>query len=98
MHLLADIPTDLKGSEVLLVDDIVDTGNSLAYARALLERRGVERIFTCALVDKPSRRKAEVTLDFVGFTVGDIFIAGYGIDYAERYRDLPCIVAITDAV
>jgi len=97
VHLLGDIPTDMKGSKVLLVDDIVDTGHSLAYARALLEQRGVARIFTCALVDKPSRRKVEIQLDFVGFTVGDIFIAGYGIDYAECYRDLPCIVVVDDA-
>jgi hypoxanthine phosphoribosyltransferase len=97
VHLLGDIPTDLKERKVLLVDDIVDTGHSLAYAKTLLEQRGVARIYTCALIDKPSRRKVQSALDFVGFTIGNVFIAGYGIDYAERYRDLPCIVAIADA-
>jgi len=97
VHLLGDIPVDIAGREVLLVDDIVDTGHSLAYAMALLAQRGVSRVFTCALVDKPARREVEVPLDFVGFTIDDVFIAGYGIDYAERYRELPHIVAVADA-
>ncbi len=91
VHLLGDIPTDIAGEAVVLVDDIVDTGRSIAYARALLERRDVGRLWTCALVDKPSRREVEIGLDFVGFTIGDVFIAGYGIDFAERYRHLPYI-------
>lgn len=94
VHLLGDIPTDVAGRVVLLVDDIVDTGHSLAYAIALLEQRGVARISTCALVDKPSRREVAVHLDFSGFTIDDQFIAGYGIDYAEGYRELPYIVTV----
>jgi hypoxanthine phosphoribosyltransferase len=97
VHLLGDVPSDVAGRDVLLVDDIVDTGHSLRYARAILEQRAVARIFTCALIDKPSRRKVDVALDFVGFAIGDVFIAGYGIDYAERYRELPVIVAVADA-
>jgi hypoxanthine phosphoribosyltransferase len=97
VHLLGDVPSDVAGRDVLLVDDIVDTGHSLKYARAILEQRGVARTFTCALIDKPSRREVDVALDFVGFSIGDIFIAGYGIDYAERYRELPVIVAVADA-
>lgn len=97
VHLLGDVIGDVAGRVVLLVDDIVDTGHSLSYARALLEQRGVARVFTCALIDKPSRRKVEVAVDFVGFAIGDVFIAGYGIDYAERYRELPDIVAVGDA-
>ena len=96
VHLLGDVPGDVAGRKVLLVDDIADTGHSLAYARALLAQRGVAQIFTCALIDKASRRKVEVPLDFVGFTIGNQFIAGYGIDYAERCRELPCIVAVAD--
>jgi hypoxanthine phosphoribosyltransferase len=91
VHLIGDIPTDIAGQQVLLVDDIVDTGRSIAYAQALLRQREAARLWSCALVDKPSRREVEVTADFVGFTVPDVFIAGYGIDYAERYRDLPYI-------
>ena len=95
VHLLGDIPTDVAGQQVLLVDDIVDTGRSFSYARALLEQREIARLWTCALVDKPSRREVAVTADFIGFTVDDVFIAGYGIDYAERYRHLPFIGIVT---
>ena len=94
VHLLGDIPTDLAGQTVLLVDDIVDTGRSLAYAQALLQQRDVVAIKTCALIDKPSRREVETVVDYVGFAVPDRFIAGYGIDYAERYRYLPFIGAV----
>jgi hypoxanthine phosphoribosyltransferase len=94
VHLLGDIPIDVKGRTVLLVDDIIDSGHSLAYARALLERREVAEVYTCALLDKPSRRRVETPIDFVGFTIPDLFVAGYGIDYAERYRDMPRIVAV----
>jgi hypoxanthine phosphoribosyltransferase len=94
VHLIGDIPTDVSGRKVLLVDDIADTGRSIAYARALLEQRDVANLWTCALLDKPSRREVDVTLDFVGFTIADVFIAGYGIDYAEKYRCLPYIGAV----
>ena len=96
VHLLGDIPTDVAGRRVLLVDDIVDTGRSIAYAQALLRQRDVGTLSTCALIDKPSRREVTVTADFVGFTIDDLFIAGYGIDYAERYRHLPYIGVVTD--
>lgn len=91
VHLIGDVPTDVLGRNVLLVDDIVDTGRSVAYARALLEQRDVGNLWICALVDKPSRREVDVPLDFIGFTINDVFIAGYGIDYAEKYRSLPYI-------
>lgn len=94
MHLISDIPGDISNRDVLLVDDILDTGRSLDYARALIEQRDVGRIWTCVLIDKPSRRDAGIALDFVGFSIGDLFVAGYGIDYAERYRHLPHIVAV----
>lgn len=96
VHLLGDIPTDIAGARILLVDDIVDTGRSLAYARTLIEQREAARVWTCALIDKPSRREVAVVPDFVGFTVPDVFVAGYGIDYAERYRSLPYIAAVED--
>jgi hypoxanthine phosphoribosyltransferase len=94
VHLIGDIPTDVSGRKVLLVDDIADTGRSIAYARALLEQRDVAGLWTCSLLDKPSRREVDVALDFVGFTIDDVFIAGYGIDYAEKYRCLPYIGAV----
>lgn len=91
VQLLGDIPGGLTGRPVLLVDDIVDTGRSIAYAAAQLRRRGVSDLWICALLDKPQRREIEIALDFVGFTIGDVFVVGYGTDYAEKYRHLPYI-------
>jgi hypoxanthine phosphoribosyltransferase len=74
---------------ILLVDDIVDTGNSITYAMNLLKAGGTVNIKTCTLLDKPSRREVDVDVDYVGFSIPDTFIVGYGIDYAENYRSLP---------
>jgi len=91
VQLHGDIPAGLAGRPVLLVDDIVDTGRSIAYAAAQLHRRGISGLWTCALLDKPQRREIKVTIDFVGFSIGNVFVAGYGTDYAEKYRHLPYI-------
>jgi hypoxanthine phosphoribosyltransferase len=91
VQLLGDIHTDLAGRPVLLVDDIVDTGRSIAYAAAQLRRRGIDHLWTCALLDKPQRREIEIAIDFVGFSIGDMFVVGYGTDYSEKYRHLPYI-------
>ena len=91
VELLGDIPAGLVGRPVLLVDDIVDTGRSIAFAAAQLRQWGIGKLWTCALLDKPQRRQIEVTIDFVGFSIGDMFVAGYGTDYAEKYRHLPYI-------
>ena len=91
VQLLGDIPGGLTGRPVLLVDDIVDTGRSIAYAAARLRERRIRELWTCALLDKPRRREIEVAIDFVGFTVGDVFVVGYGTDHAEKYRHLPYI-------
>ena len=95
VQLHGDVPASLAGRPVLLVDDIVDTGRSIAFARHQLRRHGVDDLWTCALLDKPSRREVQVAIDFVGFTIGDLFVAGYGTDYAEKYRHLPYI-GVTD--
>ncbi len=91
VHLIGDVPTDLARQSVLLVDDIVDTGRSIAYAETLIRQREAASVIACALLDKPSRREVEVAVRFVGFEVPDLFVAGYGIDYAEQYRGLPFI-------
>jgi hypoxanthine phosphoribosyltransferase len=91
VQLLGDIPAGLAGRPVLLVDDIVDTGRSIAYAAAQLRQHGIGDLWTCALLDKPQRRELEVAIDFVGFRVGNVFVVGYGTDYAEKYRHLPYI-------
>jgi hypoxanthine phosphoribosyltransferase len=91
VQLLGGIPAGLAGRPVLLVDDIVDTGRSIAYAAAQLRTRGVRDLWTCALLDKPQRREIEVAIDFVGFTIPNVFVVGYGTDYAGKYRHLPYI-------
>jgi hypoxanthine phosphoribosyltransferase len=85
------VPAGLTGRPVLLVDDIVDTGRSIAFAADKLRQHGIDDLWTCALLEKPSRREIQVAIDFVGFTIGDLFVAGYGTDYAEKYRHLPYI-------
>ena len=94
VRLLSDLTADIAGRPVLLVDDIVDTGHTLAFARTLLIERGAERVVTCALIDKPSRREVDINADVIGFTVPDVFVVGYGIDHAEHYRYLPYIGTI----
>ncbi len=91
VQLIGDILDDIAGRQVLLVDDIVDTGRSLLFARNLLQDKGAGRIWTCALLDKPSRREVDCKADFVGFAIEDVFVVGYGIDYAETCRHLPYI-------
>ena len=91
VRLLSGIPGGLGGRPVLLVDDIVDTGRSIAYAAAQLRQYGVGNLWTCALLDKPQRREIEVAIDFVGFSIGNVFVVGYGTDHAEKYRHLPYI-------
>ena len=93
VSLMGDAPGGVQGEPVLLVDDIQDTGRTLAYTRAFLLERGASRVWTCTLLDKPSRREVagDEGVDFVGFAIPDVFVVGYGIDYAERYRYLPFI-------
>jgi hypoxanthine phosphoribosyltransferase len=91
VQLLGGIPADLAGRPVLLVDDIVDSGRSIAYAAAQLRRRRIGDLWMCVLLDKPQRREIEVAIDFVGFTIDDVFVVGYGTDHAEKYRHLPYI-------
>lgn len=87
----------LQGRHVLVVEDIVDTGHSLRFLLSYLEQRGPASLRVCALLDKPSRREVQVPLDYVGFTVPNLFLVGYGLDYAERYRHLPDVCALERA-
>lgn len=86
-----DLSADIRGKHVLLVEDIVDTGCTLYNLLPLLARRGPKSLKLCALLDKPERRKFEVAIDFRGFAVPDEFLVGYGLDFAETYRNLPCV-------
>ena len=87
---------DLAGRDVLIVDDIVDTGRTLAAVRRAVEAAGPRSIRSCVLLDKPSRRQVDVALDYCGFVVGNVFVVGYGLDHAGRYRDLPYIARLDE--
>lgn len=94
VRLVGAPPEDIAGRAVLLVDDVADTGRSLVFARDLLLGLGASEVRSCALLDKPARRAVAVPLDFIGFTLGDVFVVGYGIDHAEHYRHLPYLGAV----
>lgn len=91
-----DIKANVEGKTVLLVDDIVDTGGTLMEVMKRVEAKNPARILTCALLNKPSRRKFDVRLDYVGFDIEDVFVVGYGLDAAERHRSLPYIAAMEE--
>lgn len=91
VRITSDLHQDIQGCSVLIVEDIIDTGYTLHYLREYLRNRGAEDVKICTLLDKPSRRQVEVPVDYIGFEVEDRFIIGYGIDYAEKYRNLPFI-------
>ncbi len=86
-----DVNTSLKGHHVLVVEDIVDTGLTLDYILKTLAVRDIASLRVCALLDKPSRRKVEVPIDFIGFTIPDTFVVGYGLDLDEYFRNLPYV-------
>lgn len=89
-----DLDDDVKGRDVLLVDDILESGRTLAAARDLLLERGAKSVRICVLLDKPGKRKVSGDADFSGFTVADQFVVGFGLDYAHYFRDLPFIGTI----
>ena len=91
VEILRDISDDVAGRDVLLVDDILESGRTLAFARDHLLGLGARRVSLCVLLHKPGKLKAEVRADFVGFETPDLFVVGYGLDYAHYYRELPYI-------
>ena len=97
VRVLQDLRETAKDRDVLLVDDILDTGRTLAFARRLLLERGARSVATCALLDKPSRRVVDFEADHVGFSIPDAFVVGYGLDYANRYRELPHLAVLPEA-
>jgi hypoxanthine phosphoribosyltransferase len=86
-----ELRLDVGGRDVLLVDDILDTGKTLSQVMAKLRALRPRRIRTCVLLDKPSRRQHKVRADYVGFEIPNVFVVGYGLDFAERYRNLPFV-------
>ena len=86
-----DLDASIEGRDVVIIEDIVDTGLTLHYLQEILQARGPKSLRTACLLSKPSRRKIDVKVDYIGFTIEDKFVVGYGLDYAEQYRNLPFI-------
>lgn len=89
--ILRDVESSIQGRDVLLVDDILESGRTLAFAKDLLAARGARRVLTCVLLEKPGKRAVSIHADFVGFECPDLFVVGYGMDVAHSYRELPFI-------
>lgn len=92
-----DLDASIEGRDVLIVEDIVDTGKTLAYLQELLQTRNPRSLRTVALLSKPSARTQEVPVEYIGFPIADEFVVGYGLDFAERYRNLPYIAVLRDS-
>ena len=91
VQITKDLSDDIEGKDIIVVEDILDSGNTLSYLLQLLQARKPASMKLCTLLDKPDRRVKEVHVDYTGFTIPDEFVVGYGLDYAERYRNLPYI-------
>ncbi|MGL4606057.1 MAG: hypoxanthine phosphoribosyltransferase [Eubacteriaceae bacterium] len=91
VHLEDDLHFEVKGRDILLVEDIVDTGNTLKFLLECFKELGAESVKVCSLLDKPERREQRVDADFIGFSIPNEFVVGYGLDYAQKYRNLPFI-------
>lgn len=96
VKIVKDLDVPIEGRDILVVEDIVDTGLTLSYLLANLESRGARSVKLAALLDKHERRLREVKIDYLGFRIPDAFVVGYGLDFAERYRNLPYIAVLKD--
>jgi len=96
VQVLKDLGSPVEGRDVVIVEDIVDTGLTLTYLQDIIRARSPRHLRTACLLSKPSRRKIDVKVEYVGFTIEDKFVVGYGLDYAEQYRNLPYIAVIGD--
>ncbi len=86
-----DLDLGVEGRNVIIVEDIIDSGNTLRYLSDLFKGRKAKSIKLCAMLDKPDRREVDVDMDYIGFTIPDAFVVGYGLDYDQKYRNLPYI-------
>lgn len=94
VKIIKDLDESIEGEEVLIVEDIIDSGNTIHYLVEILYKRQPKSIRICTLLDKPDRRVADVHVDYCGFEIPDEFVVGYGLDYAQKYRNLPFIGAV----
>ena len=97
MELIYDITAKIEGRDVILVEDIVDSGKTLKYFIELLKKRNPTSVKVCAFIDKKERREVDISADYVGFDIPCGFVIGYGMDYAEKYRELPFLAEVLDA-
>jgi len=95
VRLMKDLDRGLEGRDVVIIEDIVDTGVTLTYLQEILRARDPRTLRTACLLSKPSRRKVEVPVEYIGFTIEDRFVVGYGLDFDERYRNLPHIAVLS---
>lgn len=91
VRMIKDLDESIEGKNVIVVEDIVDTGRTLSYLMEILKKRNPKTLKLCSLLDKPERRVVDIKADYTGFEVPDLFVVGYGLDYAQKYRNLPYI-------
>jgi hypoxanthine phosphoribosyltransferase len=91
VKIVKDLDDSIKGKDVIVVEDIVDSGRTLSYLLEMMNDRGPASLRLCTLLDKPERRVVDVKVDYTGFRIPDEFVVGYGLDYDQRYRNLPYI-------
>ncbi len=94
VKILKDLDEPINDKHIIIVEDIIDSGRTLSYLKQLLEGRDPKSIKICTLLDKPQTRKVEVNIDYVGFCIPDEFVVGYGLDYQQKYRNLPYIAKV----
>ena len=97
VRIAKDLDETLEGKNVIVVEDIIDSGRTLSYLLEVLEKRNPASMSLCTLLDKPERRTHEVKVDYIGFQIEDKFVVGYGLDYAQKYRNLPYIGVVEEA-
>ena len=98
VKIIKDLDSDLSGKDVLIVEDILDTGVTLSNLVPMLKMRDPNSVRICAILDKPSRRRADIQADYIGFQVPDEFVVGYGLDYDEKYRNVPYVGVLKPSV
>lgn len=91
VRMIKDLDESIEGKNVIVVEDIVDTGRTLSYLMEILKKRNPKTLKLCSLLDKPERRVVDIKADYTGFEIPDLFVVGYGLDYAQKYRNLPYI-------
>ena len=98
VQLVKDLGRSVNGRDVIIVEDIVDSGSTLSYLKKVLDSRGVSSLRICSLLDKPARRRVPLSVDYSCFEIPDAFVVGYGLDYAEKYRNLPDIGVLSPKI